>query len=230
MQIKNSKPARPRPRPKVVPRADLKPQSDKPISLLGDSLQNELELFEEQPIVRAGALGALSYGLASAYPSTWLHEMGHAKMVELMYDTPKPTVEVFPFKGGVTRWYPGPLTEVGQKFGPDGARAMVSAAGTLVDMGVATTTFGAGFKLRKKHPMIGAALMGYGAMTVANSIAYAASAVGKDVVKLAREGNDFAGLAVRAGLHPLASVAIMASILPLEYAALKWLENRSNGS
>lgn len=65
-------------------------------------------------------------------------------------------------------------------------------------------------------------------MTVANSIGDAASALGKDAVKLAREGNDFAGLAVRAGLHPLASIAIMAAILPLEYAALKWLEDRSS--
>ncbi len=180
--------------------------------------------------MRAGALGSLSYTAASAYPSTWLHEMGHAKMIELMYEGANPTVEVFPFKGGVTKWHAGPLSELGQEFGPNGARAMVSAAGTLVDMGVAATTFGIGFKMRKKHPIIGSALMGYGAMTVANSIGYAAIAVGKDVVKLAREGNDFAGLAVRAGLHPIASIAIMAAILPLEYAALKWLENRSSSS
>lgn len=41
---------------------------------------------------------------------------------------------------------------------------------------------------------------------------------------LAARGNDFASLGLRAGLHPLASVAILASVLPLEYAALKWLE------
>lgn len=173
-------------------------------------------------------VGAAATLASSAYPSTWMHEMGHAKMIELMYDGVKPEVEVFPFKGGVTKWRLGPLSDVGRRFGEDGARAMVSAAGTLVDMGVATASFGVGFKLRKKHPIVGTAMMGYGAMTVANSIAYAATAVGGDLAKLAAEGNDFANLGVRAGLHPLASIAIMAAILPLEYAALKYLENRNS--
>lgn len=171
----------------------------------------------------AGAAASLA---GAAYPSTWLHEMGHAKMIELMYNGPKPEVEVFPFKGGVTRWRPGPLTEVGQKFGPNGARVMVSAAGTLVDMGVATASFGIGFKMRKEHPVIGTAMMGFGAMTVLNSISYAATAVGGDLAALAAGGHDFASIAVRTGLHPLASIAIMASVLPLQYAAMSYLEKQ----
>lgn len=173
--------------------------------------------------------GAAALSLAgAAYPSTWLHEMGHAKAVELLYQNGQPTVEVWPFKGGVTRWQPSELTDLGKKFGPNGARAMVSAAGTLVDMGVAATSFGVGFKLRKKHPVIGTALMGFGGLTVLNSIAYAATAVGKNAVELAKSGNDFASLSVRAGIHPLASIAMMAAVLPLEYAALKYLESRND--
>lgn len=229
MFIKANKPERPTPRPKTAPRKE-NPEPELPITPSRDQILADLDTFRDKPVLRAGALGTLSYTIGSAYPSTWLHEMGHAKMIEVMYEGAKPTVEVFPFKGGVTRWHPGPLSDIGEKFGANGARAMVSAAGTLVDMGVAATTFGIGFKMRKKHPIIGSALMGYGAVTVANSIAYAASAVGKDVAKLAREGNDFAGLAVRAGLHPVASIAILAALLPLEYAALKWLENRSSSS
>jgi hypothetical protein len=190
----------------------------------GEAIAEKEGLDKLEVTMKGLGVGAAANLAAAAYPSTWMHEMGHAKTIELMYDGVKPEVEVFPFKGGVTRWRVGPLSETGQKFGENGARAMVSAAGTLVDMGVAATTFGAGFKLRKKSPILGTALMGYGAMTVVNSIAYAATAVGGDLAKLAREGNDFAGLAVRTGLHPLASIAIMAAILPLEYAALSYLE------
>jgi hypothetical protein len=171
-------------------------------------------------------VGAAASLLGAAYPSTWAHEMGHAKMIGLMYDGANPTVEVFPFKGGVTRWSPAQLSEVGEKFGANGARAMVSAAGTVVDLGIATTSFGVGFKLRKKHPVIGTAMMAYGGMTVLNSIGYAATAVGGDLAALSRQGNDFASIAVRTGVPPLASIAIMAAILPLEYAALRYLEKQ----
>ena len=183
----------------------------------------EPEFLSNKTITGLGAGAAASF-VGAAYPSTWAHEMGHAKMIELMYDGAKPEVEVWPFKGGVTRWSPGPLSEVGEKFGANGARAMVSAAGTAVDLGIATASFGVGFKLRKKHPVIGTAMMAYGGLTVLNAIGYAATAVGGDLAKLAREGNDFASIAVRTGVPPLASIAIMAAILPLEYAALKFLE------
>ncbi len=182
-----------------------------------------------QQMLKGGGIGLAANVAAAGYPSTWLHEMGHAKMIELLYENGNPQVEVFPFKGGVTRWQLSPLSPLGEKLGSNGSRAMVAAAGTMVDMGVAMTTFGAGFKLRKKHPVVGAALMGYGAMTVTNSIAYAASAVGKDFAQLASQGHDFANLAVRAGIHPIASIALMASVLPAQYAVMKYLENRSEG-
>lgn len=186
--------------------------------------QDILPEFINETTVKGVGGGMAASLVGAAYPSTWAHEMGHAKMVELMYEGANPQVEVWPFKGGVTRWQQGPLSEVGKKFGPDGARAMVSAAGTMVDLGIATTSFGVGFKLRKKHPVVGTAMMVYGGMTVLNSISYAATAVGGDLAALARQGNDFASIAVRTGVPPLASIAIMAAILPLEYAALNYLE------
>jgi hypothetical protein len=69
-------------------------------------------------------------------------------------------------------------------------------------------------------------MMAYGGMTVLNSIGYAATAVGGDLAALSRQGNDFASIAVRTGVPPLASIAIMAAILPLEYAALRYLEKQ----
>ena len=184
--------------------------------------------LDRKTISRSLFLGSAAYTAATAYPSTWMHEFGHAKVAELMFTDANPVIEVFPFKGGVTTYTPGTLSEIGEKFGRQGALAAVAGAGALVDMAVAATTFGIGYKIRKEHPMLGAGLMGYGAMTVVNDIFYAASAVGKDMLSLSRTGHDFAGLAVRAGIHPIASIAIMASILPLEYLALKWLEERDS--
>lgn len=184
------------------------------------------DIIKSEPKIVGGMAGVAAYTAASAYPSTWAHEMGHAVAIEHLYTNSQPSVEVFPFEGGVTRWRPSELSPLGKKLGADGARALVSASGTLVDLGIATTSFGVGFKLRKKHPIIGHALMGYGAMTVLNSALYAGSAVGGDLAALAAKGNDFASLGVRIGLPPIASVAILASILPLEYAALRWLEGQ----
>lgn len=188
------------------------PNDDRGKGVLGDNV-----------FLDSAILGSASYTAASLYPSTWLHEMGHAKMAEALFVNADPVVEVFPLKGGVTHWRPGKLSALGEKVGRETAMGMVSGAGAVVDMAVAATAFGTGFKLRKKHPLIGAALMGYGAMSVINDIGYAATALGSNV----KPGNDFASLSTRIGLHPVASIAIMASILPLEYLALKWLEDRA---
>lgn len=204
-------------RPAVIKKEE-KPSN--PDSFIGD-------IIKRDPQVVGGVVGVGAYTLATAYPSTWAHEMGHAVAIEHLYTNGQPSVDVFPFNGGVTRWRPSELSPLGQKLGADGARALVSASGTLVDLGIATTSFGVGFKLRKKHPIIGHALMGYGAMTVLNSALYAGSAVGGDLMALAAKGNDFASIGVRAGIPPIASVAILASVLPLQYAAMKWLEDRA---
>lgn len=208
-----------------------KPQYSQPALRAGDSLLSKTESGEPGPSKLNDTFQGIGLGAAAslggaAYPTTWLHEMGHAKTIELLYEGANPEVEVFPFKGGVTRWRLGPLSDLGKRFGHDGSRALVSAAGTVVDMGVATTAFGAGFSIRKKHPIAGTALMGFGAMSVLNSISYASTAVGGDLVALAKEGNDFANLAVKAGIHPLASIAIMAAILPLQYAGMKYIESK----
>lgn len=211
-------PARPKPPTPPAPKTPPPSKDDfDPIELIRDGI-------EKDPLIRAGAMGSLAYVAGSAYPTVWMHEMGHALTAEALFQGANPIVEVTPFGGGVTYWRPGPLTERGQQLGFDGARAAVSAAGPLVDMAMAMTTFGVGYKIRKEHPYVGSALMGYAAFSVVNDILYASSALG-NVAKAAATGNDFANIAVRTGLHPLASIAIMAAILPAEYLLLRYLEN-----
>ncbi|MCE7871743.1 hypothetical protein DYH09_15370 [bacterium CPR1] len=172
-------------------------------------------------LVDAGVRGGIAYGIGIGYPSVWLHEMGHAVTASALYQGANPRIEVTPWQGGVTYWRPGPLTELGQELGPTYARAAVSAAGTVVDVGLATTTFAAGYMMRHKRPVLGSVLMGYAGFTMVNTVAYALSALGT-----ARAGNDFATIATMTGIHPLITAGVLAAILPAEYLLLRHLEKK----
>lgn len=176
-------------------------------------------------IYRAGFAGGILHTVAGAGGAgIYAHELGHAVAANLVHQGANPSIDVTPFKGGVTRYRPGPLTELGQKLGEDGSRALVAGAGTLVDATSSAIAFAVGYRIRKKHKVLGPALMGYGAMTMANSVLYAGSALFGNLPALAKQGNDFAALATSIGLHPIASIAILGALLPAEYLLLKTLE------
>lgn len=202
----------------------------RPAPVLRRQKEAEPEGDLRRELTQTAMLGAGAWTLGAAYPSTWLHEMGHALTAEALFEGANPIVSVTPFGGGVTRWTPGELTPLGEDLGYRTARAAVSAAGPLVDIAMSMATFGIGFAVRKKYPMVGKALMGYAGFTMLNDIFYAGSALGKDLPALARSGNDFASLGVNAGIHPLVSMGIMAAVLPLEYLALKGIEKLFSGS
>lgn len=174
-----------------------------------------------QEVARSFMMGGVAYTAGAAYPTIWMHEMGHALTASALYQGANPRVEINPLQGGVTYWTPGPLTDLGQKLGPNYARAAVAAAGTAVDVGIATTSFAAGYLMRKKHPVAGAVLMGYAGMSMANTVLYAASAL-----QAAKAGNDFATFAAATGIHPAITLGVMAAILPAEYLLLRHLEKK----
>lgn len=175
-------------------------------------------------LFKCGIYGGLAHVGGAAGPSIAAHEYGHAIAANLVHQGANPSVSVSPFKGGVTRYTPGPLTELGQKLGADGSRALVAGAGTLVDATSSAIAFAVGYRIRKEHPILGPAMMGYAGLTMANSILYAGSALTGSLPVLAKQGNDFAALAVSMGLHPVASIAILGAILPAEYLLLRQLE------
>ncbi len=182
------------------------------------------------PWGRSALFGGVASLAGSVYPSIYAHELGHKVAIEALYNNAHPVIEVTPFKGGVTRWTPsGGLTELGKRLGQEASRGVVSAAGTLVDMTSAATSFAVGYKLRKKHPVAGAALMGYAGYTVLNSISYAVTALGPEgIPTLAARGNDFAGMALNLGIHPLVSIGLMAALLPAEYWILHSFEKNAD--
>lgn len=192
----------------VASAASQEKEAEKP-GLTGDEMARSL------------IYGGGAFTVGAAYPTVWLHEMGHALTANALYQGANPHITINPLQGGVTRWTPGPLTELGQKLGPEHARAAVAAAGTVIDVGIATTSFAAGYMMRKKHPVAGAVLMGYAGMSMANTVMYAASAL-----QAASAGNDFATFAAMTGIHPAITLGAMVAILPAEYLLLRHLEQK----
>ncbi|MBM3462969.1 MAG: hypothetical protein FJX76_12780 [Armatimonadetes bacterium] len=169
--------------------------------------------------------GVASLAVSATGLNVLAHEAGHAVSVSALFENANPTISITPMKGGVTSWNPsGGLSELGESIGLGGSRAIVSGAGAIVDTAIAMTTFAAGYKLRKSHPILGRTLMGYAGMTMLNDILYAGTALVGNAAALAAKGNDFASLAVHAGIPPIAAIAIMAAVLPAEYLLLRALE------
>ncbi len=185
------------------------------------------KLYKGAQATLAGVAGAAA-GLAwEGAAGVLAHEGGHALTALALYENADPEIVVAPYKSGVTSWSSARLSKVGTWLGPDKAKALVSASGTIVEAGLSMGAFGLGFHLRKENPWLGYGLMSMAAVPILGGVAYASSAIGKDLVSLAASGHDFASLAIKGGISPLASAVILASLLPLEYAVLRTLEARN---
>lgn len=178
---------------------------------------------KQQDLCFGGALGAAAYLGSTAGPSIYLHELGHKMAVQTLYSGTTATISVDPFKGGVTKWSAQGLSPLGQHLGEHGARSVVAMAGTAMDALSSCALFAAGYKLRKKHPIAGNAMMGYGIMNMTNSTLYAASGIGKGAAA-AKAGHDFVTLQTQMGIPCWASTAVVASLIPLTYLVMRSLD------
>ncbi len=176
-----------------------------------------------QDICFGGALGTAAYMGGTAYPSTYLHELGHKMAVHTLYSGSTAEITVNPFKGGVTRWRAEGLSPLGERLGAAGSRSVVAMAGTAMDALSSCALFATGYKLRKKHPLMANAMMGYGVMNMANSTLYAASGIGQSAAT-AKAGHDFVTLQTQLGIPCWVSTAVVASLIPLTYLAMRALE------
>jgi len=77
--------------------------------------------------------------------------------------------------------------------------------------------------VRKKNPVIGNAMMGYGVMNMTNSTLYAASGIGKGATA-AKAGHDFVTLQTQLGVPCWVSTAVVASLIPLTYLVMRSLD------
>jgi hypothetical protein len=169
---------------------------------------------------KASALGLATYGVSSAYPGTFLHELGHKAAIDTLFKEAGAQVSVTPFKGGATRWSGKHFTELGSSLGMENSRAIVSAAGPAVDLFSSLASFAVGFKVRKKHPNLGAAMMGYAGFRAASSVMYALT----PCKGTSCNGHDFQNFAKFAGVPAWVSAVVIAAAIPVEYLVLKALE------
>ncbi len=169
---------------------------------------------------RSSTLGIGAYLVSDAYPGTYLHELGHKAAIGALFKDAEAKISVKPFQGGGTRWSGKHFTHLGTSLGMENSRAIVSAAGPAVDLFSSLASFATGFKLRKQHPNLGAALMGYAGFRAARSVMYALTPCKDSMCS----GHDFQNLAKFAGVPTWVSAAIFAAAIPAEYAVLKLLE------
>lgn len=140
-----------------------------------------------------------------------VHEVGHAAAASVLYTKPRPKIEIFPFNGGVTRFFITPLTKIGVYFGDRNARLIVAGAGPATAVFASTIDFGIAHQCRKSNPRLSRYLNIMAGMNLFNHLAYAYSALSAVSKKI--PGHDFVVL-WGGGIHPYISMTTMIA-LPL---------------
>ena len=194
------------------------------------------------------------YGIAATGASTYLHENAHATMVNTFYKDPTVTVQVDGIDNlkamvdnpswenlgkilaasdsnndgaaGVTRYsYGEGLNEKGQALGKENVHAIISAAGCVSEEIPLLMGFAAGFKLRKKAPVLGYTLM---TMASIHHLATSSYPFGAITTTLAeRPGHDWAKFAEMTGIPPVITAVAFAATLPALGAAM-WFSEKKN--
>ncbi len=107
---------------------------------------------------------------------------------------------LFPFSDGDlghANCYPDQPNGIGQAMGPDGRSAWVSVAGSLPGLALDSLSVVGGMYLRKRSPVLGNLMVGFGLTDNLIGTAYAMSAALMSDSQLASTNNDFANFAVK---------------------------------
>lgn len=151
----------------------------------------------------------LSFGVLDVTTRQVLaHEAGHAIAASIVYNNARPRIQLKPFEGGVTRYYPQELSAAGTAIGANASRMVVAAAGPFFGIALATADLVLAHKIRKSHPMLRKYLIISAIMNIGQHIFYALSSFW---TATNTSGHDFLKLA-SGGFHPAAAVATMIAI------------------
>lgn len=221
--------------------------------ILSDKNSFVKDLEKDAPIGALMGCG-VEYASATTGATTLLHEHAHGFMVNHLYEKPfvdiqvdgidnlknlisQPSVENLgrllsgydanqDGGAGMTRFTFGEgLNETGQTLGANTSRALVSAAGSISEEIPSLMGFAAGFKLRKKHPVMGYTLMTAAGIQHLSASSYTISAVTPSIAKL--PGHDWAKFAELTGIPPLATAIAFTATMPLLGAAMWFGEKRA---
>lgn len=131
-----------------------------------------------------------------------VHEAGHAIAAVALYQNARPTIEVFPLTGGVTRFSVGSLTKIGEFFGRKWTSVIVSAAGPAIAIIAASLNLGLSHYYAKENPELHRYFLCMSIASIAQHVLYALSALWEKNPS----GHDFIKLWKVGGIHPLFSV------------------------
>lgn len=137
-----------------------------------------------------------------------VHEAGHAVAAKLLIKKPDVKVALNPYAGGVTSFRFGALTRLGEFFGRNNSRLIISAAGPALSICSAIASIAASFGLRNANPEISRYLRCMAISSIVQHVFYALSAFWATA---ANKGHDFLQLWM-GGIHPLVSIAAMVAI------------------
>lgn len=139
---------------------------------------------------------------------TFTHEAGHALGTCLVYQNPRPSIQIFPLKGGYTSFFVEPLTSFGRRLGAKYAVAWVTLAGPLYTLTISAILLWVGLKLIPTKKELAAYLMCYSFTDFMNHSYYALSTLWTPVEN---SGHDFVRLSLILGLPPIPmAIAILA--------------------
>ncbi len=136
-----------------------------------------------------------------------LHEIGHSLAAFALYKNPKPTIELYPFIGGLTQFYKTKLSSLGNLIGPAATTCLVVASGPGFTLLISSALLVIGLSLRKTHPNLSKYLISWSILDFVHHAHYAYSAMSAETWNLS---HDFVHLSIF-GAHPLAvSIGIIA--------------------
>ncbi|MBI2266105.1 MAG: hypothetical protein HYU64_13175 [Armatimonadetes bacterium] len=202
-----------------------------------------------------GLGSALTYAETATGLETALHESGHLLTAEALYRELSGSVQVDGFENlsqlakrpsttnlthfllahdarqdgasGYFSYTAGEPSALGRIVGARGREALVAVSGPAIAEGAQMAAFAIGFKLRKKHPILGYTLMASAAMNHVSNSLYpinAAMSAGKPAGETS--GNDFLQFSRATGIPPALTAAVFAVSLPALGAALFWMERQ----
>jgi len=132
-----------------------------------------------------------------------VHESGHALAAHVLYKNARPKIEVFPFQGGVTKYFVTPLSKVGRFFGEKKVHLIVAGAGPAAAVIASSIDIGIAQGCRQSNPRLSRYLNVMAGMNLLNHLAYAYSAFAEASKKM--PGHDFVALWA-GGIHPYVSM------------------------
>lgn len=153
---------------------------------------------------------------------TLIHESGHAMAALSIYKRPRPTIEIYPFIGGITQFYKTSMTSFGKKLGPVAATCLIVASGPLFTLMISSVIFAIGIAIKEKYPQFGKYLIAWGVIDFLNHAQYAYSALHADPSNLS---HDFVHLAIF-GLHPVTATIGILAVPILITMGMHWWQSR----